>query len=120
MIATSDDHEILHHQAVEGGVAKMSPDADSSWEGIGFILGGAGQVESMMELIKLHPKAVVGTFDLAENMFEPFEDGRLKFGIDQQPFLQGAVPVYLLTYGTIDDENYSALYNERLTQPFLF
>lgn len=101
MVETYDDNEALHNQAVEGGVAEKSPDADQSWEHIGFILGGAGQVNSMLKLLEAHPKATVGTFDLAEIMFEPFNDGRLKFGIDQQPFLQGALPVFLLTYGAI-------------------
>jgi ABC-type sugar transport system substrate-binding protein len=99
VISTPDNNQALHKQAVESAVAELSSDVDPSWEGVGFILGGAGLVDYMLELMKVHPRCAVGTFDLSESMFEAFNDGRLKFGIDQQPFLQGVLPVYLLTYG---------------------
>lgn len=98
MFGTADDNQVLHQQAVEGYVAEHSPNAGESWDHIGFMLAGAGQVENGLKLQEDHPNAVLGTFDLSENMFQPFEDGRLKFGVDQQPFLQGALPVFLLTY----------------------
>ncbi|WP_415183455.1 sugar ABC transporter substrate-binding protein, partial [Phaeovulum sp.] len=38
-----------------------------------------------------------GTFDLGENIVKAIKDGVIKWGIDQQPFLQGYLPVVILT-----------------------
>lgn len=100
MVEVVDNIEAKYIQAVREAVTERSSvDKSSDWDGIALLLGGASQVELCMKVLALHPKAIVGSFDVSESMFEPFSDGRLKFGIDQQPFLQGAMPVYLLTYG---------------------
>jgi simple sugar transport system substrate-binding protein len=38
----------------------------------------------------------VGTFDLSPEVLRAVRDGRLRFAIDQQPYLQGYLPVVLL------------------------
>ena len=42
-------------------------------------------------------KVKVATFDLSPGVLEAVRDGKMLFAIDQQPFLQGYVPVELLT-----------------------
>jgi simple sugar transport system substrate-binding protein len=40
---------------------------------------------------------VFGTFDLSPEILEAVRDGKMAFAIDQQPFLQGYMPVAILT-----------------------
>ena len=50
-----------------------------------------------------------GTFDLGENIVQAIKDGIINWGIDQQPFLQGYLPVVILTnyhrYGVLPGNN---------------
>jgi simple sugar transport system substrate-binding protein len=50
-----------------------------------------------------------GTFDLGENIVQGLKDGIIKWGIDQQPFLQAYLPVVVLTnyhrYGVLPGNN---------------
>ena len=100
MIVVDEDNRAEYQLAVEKAVRESSPNVPESWDTIGLLACGASQVPSAMLVKSLHPNATVGSFDLSENMFESFADGSLLFGIDQQPFLQRSLPVYLLTYGT--------------------
>jgi simple sugar transport system substrate-binding protein len=45
-------------------------------------------------------KVKVATFDLSPSVLEAVRDGKMLFAIDQQPFLQGYVPVELLNLYT--------------------
>jgi simple sugar transport system substrate-binding protein len=50
----------------------------------------------------------IGTFDLGPDVLRAVHDGRMRFAIDQQAYLQGYLPVALLTqrarYGLFPDE----------------
>lgn len=50
-----------------------------------------------------------GTFDLSEEIAKGIKDGVIAFGVDQQPFLQGYVPVMVLAlynrYGVLPGNN---------------
>ena len=50
-----------------------------------------------------------GTFDLGEEIVKAIKDGTIKWGIDQQPFLQAYLPVVILTnydrYGVLPGNN---------------
>jgi simple sugar transport system substrate-binding protein len=50
----------------------------------------------------------IGTFDLGPDVLRAVRDGRLRFAVDQQAYLQGYLPVTLLTqrarYGLFPDE----------------
>tara|TARA_R110001592_G_scaffold25444_2_gene96538 strand:+ start:630 stop:1574 length:945 start_codon:yes stop_codon:yes gene_type:complete len=50
-----------------------------------------------------------GTFDLGENIVKAIKSGIIKWGIDQQPFLQAYLPVVILTnydrYGVLPGNN---------------
>lgn len=105
MYQVADDNEAQYIKAVEEAVLEYSPDADDNWSGIAILCGGASQIKSALAVQEIHLNVIVGSFDLSEEMFEPFSDGRLKFGIDQQPFLQGVMPVYLLTYAAYTQQS---------------
>jgi simple sugar transport system substrate-binding protein len=38
----------------------------------------------------------IGTFDLGPDVLKAVQDGRLAFAVDQQPYLQGYLPVVFL------------------------
>ncbi len=38
-----------------------------------------------------------GTFDLSAEISAAIKDGTINFAIDQQPFLQGSIPIQVLT-----------------------
>jgi simple sugar transport system substrate-binding protein len=50
-----------------------------------------------------------GTFDLGTEIVKAIKDGTIKWGIDQQPFLQAYLPVVILTnydrYGVLPGNN---------------
>jgi len=54
-------------------------------------------------------KIFFGTFDLSGEIAQGIKDGVINFGIDQQPYLQGYVPVMVLTlynrYGVLPGNN---------------
>ena len=73
-------------------------DDDGLWDGYGLLLTGQIQVPAAIELLQEHPNVVIGTFDLSDTVFGALDAGQISFGIDQQPYLQGYMPVPLLKY----------------------
>eukprot|EP00977_Amphora_coffeiformis_P018049 scaffold6120_cov162-Amphora_coffeaeformis.AAC.6 len=73
-------------------------EADGGWEGVGLLGFGADPIPSLLRVLGEHPNVVAGTFDTSDVLFEAIRNGKVLFGIDQQPFLQGKMPVYLLAY----------------------
>ena len=57
---------------------------------------GAGIAVDAVERDHLTGKVKVGTFDHGPDVLTDVQDGRLLFAIDQQPFLQGYLPVMML------------------------
>jgi simple sugar transport system substrate-binding protein len=53
-------------------------------------------------------KVALGAFDLSPAVLEAVRDGRIAFTIDQQPYLQGYLPIVVLAnyvrYGLVPDE----------------
>ena len=70
---------------------------EGDWDGIGALSIGPKPLNALMTVKESHPKLVVGTFDTSDEIFEYLDAGTLLFGIDQNPFMQGYMPVWLLT-----------------------
>jgi simple sugar transport system substrate-binding protein len=87
------DNRAQYKVLVEGFV-----NDDGDWEGVGLIAIGPQQLPATREVVADHPAAIAGTFDVGPTVTEGLADGLLIFGIDQGPFFQGNLPVYLLTY----------------------
>ena len=79
-------------------------DVEGEWSGVGILLLGSNHLESALYLQTRHRRMIIGQFDLSSSTYEPLEDGRLLFAVDQQPHLQGSWPVYLLTYKAYTDQ----------------
>ena len=69
-----------------------------NWSGIGLLLVGAVQLSLATTLLEAHKSAVVGTFDLSDTIFDALGKKSLSFAIDQQPYLQGYLPIPLLVF----------------------
>ncbi|HEY8594965.1 MAG TPA: sugar ABC transporter substrate-binding protein [Devosiaceae bacterium] len=74
----------------------------------GILALGPNSAEPTIEALKengMAGKIFFGTFDLSSAISAAVKDGTINFAIDQQPFLQGYLPVVLLTnyvrYGVI-------------------
>jgi len=81
---------------------RANPDTD------GIIALGPNSAEPTIAALKengLAGQIFFGTFDLSADISAAIKDGTISFAIDQQPFLQGYLPVVLLTnyarYGVI-------------------
>jgi simple sugar transport system substrate-binding protein len=62
-----------------------------------------------LKAMKLNGKIFMGTFDLSGEIAAAVKEGTIAFAIDQQPFLQGYLPVVILTnlarYGVVPGNN---------------
>ena len=111
-IAETDGVEFVEHIAVPRDneaqfivTVKESVREIGDWEGVGFLQLSASSFPSLKKVLKDHPKALAGAFDLKSYIYDALEDKSLQFAIDQQPFLQGNLPVYLLTYMAYTQQN---------------
>lgn len=83
-----------------------NPDVDSV-----LTLGpvGAGPTMQALDEMGLSGDIYFGTFDLGDEIVKGLKSGVIKWGIDQQPFLQAYLPVVILTnydrYGVLPGNN---------------
>lgn len=92
-IAVPSDNQESYLIAVSEAV-----EADGDWAGVGLIGFGADPFPSFRRIAEEHPGIIGGTFDTSDIVFDGIRDGIILFGINQEPFLQGKLPVYLLSY----------------------
>jgi simple sugar transport system substrate-binding protein len=59
--------------------------------------GGAAPTLEVLRATRRLGKIPFGTFDLAPEVLRAVKAGQMEFAIDQQPFLQGYLPIVLLT-----------------------
>ena len=73
---------------------------DGDWAGVGWLVG-ARHLEPTLAVQEQHANLLIGISDVGsygDIIFKALDEGNLLFTFDQQPFLQGNLPVYLLTY----------------------
>lgn len=87
-----EDSKAIAFQEIE---AKIGTEGD--WEGYGVMLLGTQVLPPLLDLKASHPKLTIGTFDVSDDLYEALEDDLVLFGINQEPYLQGIMPVILLT-----------------------
>ena len=58
--------------------------------------GGAAPALAALSASGLRGRIQLATFDLSPDVLEAVRDGRLQFAVDQQPYLQGYLPIMLL------------------------
>jgi simple sugar transport system substrate-binding protein len=70
--------------------------ADSTIDGV-LTLGPSVAVPALKALAATSSKAHLATFDLSADVLTAIKDGKMDFAIDQQQFLQGYLPIVILT-----------------------
>jgi hypothetical protein len=88
------DNDALYRSAVEAVVN----DDNGDWRGYGLLLAGQIHLAPAVTLLEDHPGVTMGTFDTSDDIFDALDKHQIAFGIDQQPYLQGYLPIPLLTY----------------------
>uniref|UniRef100_A0A7S1ZKP5 G-protein coupled receptors family 3 profile domain-containing protein n=1 Tax=Ditylum brightwellii TaxID=49249 RepID=A0A7S1ZKP5_9STRA len=92
MISVPLDNEALFTANVEQAI-----DREGDWDGLSVLTVGASVVSALLSLKERRPALLIGTFDTPDALFQGLEEGTILFGIDQNPFVQGYMPVWLLT-----------------------
>lgn len=87
------DNEALYVTTVINAVGE-----DRDWDGIGLYATGQVQAAPALQVKAQFPSVLVGASDVSDVHYAGFDAGTLLFGIDQNAYLQGYVPVPLLTY----------------------
>ncbi|CAB9514564.1 ABC transporter substrate-binding protein [Seminavis robusta] len=72
-------------------------DDGGTWKGYGLLLNGLVHVASALALKAHHANVTIGSFDTSSKVNKALDEGFMSFAIDQQPYLQGYMPVSLLT-----------------------
>ena len=70
--------------------------ADATIDGV-LTLGPSVAVPALKALAATSSKAHLATFDLSADVLTAIKDGKMDFAIDQQQFLQGYLPIVILT-----------------------
>lgn len=91
VVETDRDTNAATRQAIEDFVGRSD-----DWEGLGILNVISLLTDVMITLKESHPSLRVGSFDLSNSIFEGLDSGALEFSIDQNPFVQGYMPVWLL------------------------
>lgn len=87
------DFDTLNLKAVQDFMGRN----DADWPGVGILSTGSSAAIISVELKKLHPALLAASFDLSETIYNGLDDGIFLFAIDQNPFVQGYIPVWMLT-----------------------
>ena len=76
---------------------ELTLNADDSIDGI-ITLGpnGATQALAALSASGFQGRIKLATFDLSPNVLSAVQDGRIQFAVDQQPYLEGYLPIVLL------------------------
>ncbi|KAL7546438.1 hypothetical protein ACHAWF_009777 [Thalassiosira exigua] len=88
-----DDNNDIYTEKVENLV-----DEEGDWSGIGHLANGKEQHIPSMTLKQRHKEVLIGGIDLSAELFDAIDAGNALFGVGQEPYLQGYMPVVLLTY----------------------
>lgn len=88
-----DDNADLYIENVEAQVGDQG-----DWSGVGFLAAGGPQHGPGLKLKGRHPKLTMGAIDTSAELYDAIDRGDALFGVDQEAYLQGYMPVVLLAY----------------------
>ncbi|CAB9528067.1 acid type B receptor subunit 1 [Seminavis robusta] len=71
--------------------------SDNTWDGLGMLELGTKYVDATLGLRQDHPGMQFGAFDTSGALYNALATNDIMFGIDQSLYLQGYLPVWLLT-----------------------
>jgi simple sugar transport system substrate-binding protein len=80
-------------KAVEEAVGE-----EGDWDRVGILLGGTSLIPQALEIQKNHPALKLGTFDVDTILYSALREKKVLFGIDQNSYLQGYLPIPFLAW----------------------
>jgi len=92
-VRVPDDNEARFKNIVETEIG-----ATGDWSGYAILIAGSPLIPPSLDLKKVHAGVVMGSFDTNDLTNEAIDNGDLLFAIDQQPYLQGYIPLPILTH----------------------
>jgi len=72
--------------------------AGGSWDGIALFLLGPAQTNDALNVKKDHSNLILGSVDTSDEMYTAIKKGDILFGITQGPYMQGYMPIPMLTW----------------------
>lgn len=82
-----------------------------NWTGIGVLAAGGPQIGPIVGVVDDHPELTTGVFDTNPELYPALEKGKVLFGIDQNSYLQGYLPVAMITWTAYTNQK---IINERV------
>ena len=93
MHAVPDSHGVAEYRQV------VDAALENDYDGAGTLIMGLSQKEAILSVQRDHPNLIVGTFDVDTALNEALEKNQIIFGISQNSYLQGYLPIPLLVWG---------------------
>ena len=93
------ENMIMYKTLVEEAVGE-----DGSWEGVGVYAAGEPQISNILNVQSYHEDLLIGCSDVTDELFQAIQEGKALFGIEQNAYLQGYLPVALLTWQAYTDQ----------------
>jgi len=87
-------------------IVEKEVDEPGDWDDLGFLLAGASAVPAALELKELHSNAAIASFDTSTLLYEAIYNGDVLFGVDQQAYLQGYLPIPVLTHAAATKQTF--------------
>lgn len=88
----------LNDTARYGQVVEAAVNEEGDWYGVGLFLLGPVQVEEALLVQENHTNLIMGSVDTSDAIYGAIDEGKILFGIEQGPYMQGYMPVALLTW----------------------
>jgi simple sugar transport system substrate-binding protein len=98
MIHIPQDSDELLIWTIEEQVSKDVEPGNDNWDGVGLMILGWEALSGVLSVQERHPGVILAIFDVEDAITTYLKSGKILFAIDQQPFLQGSLPVYMLAY----------------------
>lgn len=67
-------------------------------DGFALFLLGPAQTEEALAVQEAHRNIIMGSVDTNEEMYTAISQGKIQFGIQQGPYMQGYMPIPMLTW----------------------
>ena len=95
MVMVPRDNDAIFVKNVEDALPGRGE--DDEWDGVGILTVSTSVIPETLVVQERHPAVLIGSFDTSEGLFDAIDQGKVLFGIDQNPFVQGYMPVWILT-----------------------
>ena len=94
-IPVAQDNDSLILKAVRDTV---NENGNGDWTDLGLLSMGQILIPQLITLLDENPEAIGATFDTGPELADALRENKILFGVDQQPYVQGYMPIIALTW----------------------